>query len=87
MLGVSRITVRRALGALVQDGLLQPDPGRGWVVTGGPLIEPPDVSLSFTMAPERGLEPKAIVLVHKRGRIAYRADRYRFRTRLNVRPI
>jgi GntR family transcriptional regulator len=65
MFGVSRVTVRRALAALVEEGLLEPDPGRGWVVTAGSLGQPPNVLLSFTtMARERGLEPSAIVREH-----------------------
>jgi len=64
-LRVSRVTVRRALAALVEQGLLEPDPGRGWIVTAGHLGERPNVLLSFTtMARERGLEPTAVVRDH-----------------------
>lgn len=63
--GVSRVTVRRALGALVEEGLVEVAPGRGWFVATAPLSEPPNVLLSFTaMARERGLHPTAIVREH-----------------------
>jgi GntR family transcriptional regulator len=63
--GVSRVTVRRALGALVDEGVLEVAPGRGWFVATGPLSEPPNLLLSFTaMARARGLEPTAIVREH-----------------------
>jgi GntR family transcriptional regulator len=35
-LGVSRLTLRRALEALVAEGVLQRRPSRGWFVAGGP---------------------------------------------------
>ena len=47
-LHVSRTTVRRALAALSEDGLVESAPGRGTFVTGGPLIEPANGLLSFT---------------------------------------
>jgi len=63
--GVSRVTVRRALAALVEDGVLEVVPGRGCFVSIGPLSEEPNVLLSFTaMARARGLEPSAIVRDH-----------------------
>jgi GntR family transcriptional regulator len=63
--GVSRVTVRRALGSLVDEGVLEVAPGRGWFVATGPLSEPPNLLLSFTaMARARGLEPTAIVREH-----------------------
>jgi len=61
--GISRVTARRALMALENDGLIGAAPGRGWFVSDGPLSEPPNVLLSFTsLARARGLEPTARVL-------------------------
>ena len=62
-LNVSRLTLRRALKLLVDDGLLESAPGRGWFVPGGPISEPANVLLSFSdMARARGLTPSASVL-------------------------
>jgi GntR family transcriptional regulator len=62
-LNVSRLTLRKALKALVDDGLLESAPGRGWFVAGGPISEPANVLLSFSdMARARGLTPSATVL-------------------------
>jgi GntR family transcriptional regulator len=62
-LNVSRLTLRKALKALVDDGLLESVPGRGWFVAGGPISEPANVLLSFSdMARARGLTPSATVL-------------------------
>ncbi|MEO9174988.1 MAG: GntR family transcriptional regulator [Gaiellales bacterium] len=64
-LQVSRTTVRRALAALSEDGLVESAPGRGTFVTGGPLIEPANGLLSFTeLGRRRGLAPSARVLEH-----------------------
>ncbi|CAN5739593.1 GntR family transcriptional regulator [soil metagenome] len=61
--GISRVTARRALIALEEDGLIGASPGRGWFVTDGPLSEPPNMLLSFTaLARARGLAPTAKVL-------------------------
>lgn len=61
--GVSRMTVRKALGAVADQGLITPSWGRGWYVTDAPLSEPPNSLLSFTeLARERGLEPSSRVL-------------------------
>jgi len=61
--GISRVTARRALTALEEDGLISAAPGRGWFVTDGPLSEPPNMLLSFTaLARARGLEPTARIL-------------------------
>ena len=61
--GISRVTARRALAALVDEGLIEASPGKGWFVSDGPLSEPPNALLSFTaLALERGLEPTARVL-------------------------
>ena len=62
-LNVSRLTLRKALKLLVDDGLVESAPGRGWFVAGGPISEPANVLLSFSeMARARGLTPSARVL-------------------------
>lgn len=62
-LGVSRVTLRRALAELVEAGVLESSHGRGWYVTTGVLGEPPNALQSFTeTARARGLEPSARVL-------------------------
>jgi GntR family transcriptional regulator len=45
--GVSRVTVRRALGALSTAGMVYAIQGRGTFVASEPLAEPPNVLLSF----------------------------------------
>ena len=45
--GVSRVTVRRALASLAEDGLVHAVQGRGTFVPSGLLTEPPNVLLSF----------------------------------------
>ncbi len=63
---ISRVTARRALAALVDDGLIEASPGKGWFVSDGYLSEPPNALQSFTMlARARGLEPTARVLSHE----------------------
>ena len=60
---VSRVTLRRALRSLVEDGVLNPSQGRGWFVAPGPLSEPPNALLSFSkMAAALGLVPSARLL-------------------------
>jgi GntR family transcriptional regulator len=62
-LGVSRTTVRRALGALVADGLIESHVGRGAFVAGGRMSEPPNVLMSFSELGRRhGLTPSARVI-------------------------
>ncbi|MDR1430703.1 MAG: GntR family transcriptional regulator [Propionibacteriaceae bacterium] len=62
-LGVSRVTLRRALARLEQEGRLLRSAQRGWFVTGQIVGEPPSTLLSFTeMAQARGLTPTAQVL-------------------------
>ena len=46
--GVSRVTLRRALTMLVEEGVLESSAGRGWFVTTGVLGEPPNALRSFT---------------------------------------
>jgi GntR family transcriptional regulator len=63
-LGVSRVTLRRALSHLVEEGVLESSHGRGWYVTTGVLGEPPNMLRSFNQtAAARGLEASARVLV------------------------
>jgi GntR family transcriptional regulator len=47
-LGVSRVTVRSALRALVQDGLIESAPGRGHFVAPADFGEPPNRMMGFT---------------------------------------
>jgi GntR family transcriptional regulator len=62
-LKVSRITLRRALKTLDDEGLLESSPNRGWFVAGGPIGEPANVLMSFSeMASGRGLRASADVL-------------------------
>jgi GntR family transcriptional regulator len=63
--GVSRATVRQALTALAEGGLLQPSANRGWFVAGPQYTEGPNTLRSFTeTALDRGLRPTAAVLRH-----------------------
>ncbi len=66
LLGVSRSTLRQALGALEADGRVTRSAQRGWFVAPHTLGEPPSTLLSFTeMAIARGLRPTTRVLVHR----------------------
>jgi len=61
--GVSRSTLRLALGRLGEEGRLVPSAQRGWFVPQLVLGEPPSRLLSFTeLARSRGLHPGARVL-------------------------
>jgi GntR family transcriptional regulator len=60
--GVSRVTVRRALGALRDRGLVDSDSTRGWFVSAAALGEP-NALMSFSeMARSRGLRPGSRIL-------------------------
>ena len=62
-LGVSRATLRLALGRLESEGTLQRSAQRGWFVPQRMLGEPPSTLQSFTeMARARGLRPTARVM-------------------------
>ncbi|GMA23501.1 hypothetical protein GCM10025864_12600 [Luteimicrobium album] len=63
-LGISRVTLRKALGRLVEDGLLLPSHGRGWYVAQGPSPkEWPNSLESFSETARRmGLESSSRVL-------------------------
>lgn len=63
-LGVSRVTVRRALGALAGDGIIKSSTGRGsFVASLGMAGEPPNAFLSLSeLAAARGLEVSSRVL-------------------------
>ena len=64
-LGVSRVTVRKALATLVEDGVVEVAQGRGWFVAAEAVSDEPNVLLSFTaMAQARGLSPTATVRTH-----------------------
>jgi GntR family transcriptional regulator len=69
-LGVSRSTLRLALGRLAEEGLLDRSSQRGWFVRRDVVGEPPSTLQSFSeMAHARGLTPRAQVL-HQRTRSA-----------------
>lgn len=62
-LGVSRTTLRRALGMLAEQGKLRRSAQRGWFVPHQVMGEPPSVLQSFTeMARARGLRPTSHIL-------------------------
>ena len=78
-LGVSRATVRRALAALEDEGLIFVVQGRGTFVTSPRLVEPPNTLMSFTqLAAERGLTAGSHVLrAEVRPSTIAEADRFR----------
>lgn len=62
-MGVSRVTVRRALDALADDGLVRATRGSGRFVSDTALAEPPNALLSFTeLGAQRGLRATSQVL-------------------------
>lgn len=64
--GVSRVTVRNALGRLAEEGRLESVLGSGWFVAPRVVGEPPSVLQTFSeMARARGLRPTARVLVQR----------------------
>jgi GntR family transcriptional regulator len=64
-LGVSRVTLRKALSRLAEEGRLERSAQRGWFVPSRVVGEPPGVLLSFTeLAHARGLRARGRVLEH-----------------------
>lgn len=64
--GVSRVTLRRALRELADDGVIVPAAGRGWFVTDQRVVDSVSALASFTeLAVQRGLQPTADVLKHE----------------------
>jgi GntR family transcriptional regulator len=64
-LGVSRVTLRKALGRLAEEGRLERSSQRGWFVPSQVVGEPPGILLSFTeLARARGLRARGRVLEH-----------------------
>ncbi|WP_411158332.1 GntR family transcriptional regulator [Streptomyces sp. CBMA29] len=64
-LGISRVTLRKALGHLVEEGVLSASHGRGWYVTqSAPKKEWPNSLESFSETAARmGLKPHSKVLM------------------------
>jgi len=61
--GVSRVTVRRALSSLVEQGRVEKGRNGRWVVSREPVAEPTDALMSFTeLAERRGLRCWSLVL-------------------------
>lgn len=66
-LGVSRSTLRQALGRLADEGKLERSSQRGWFVRDAVVGEPPSTLQSFSeMARARGLRARARILEHRR---------------------
>jgi GntR family transcriptional regulator len=63
MLEISRVTLRKALAALVDEGVLRPAHGRGWYVTAPQRNDWPNTLESFSETAHRmGLVPTSRVL-------------------------
>jgi GntR family transcriptional regulator len=63
MLGISRVTLRKALVALVEQGVLRAAHGRGWFVAAGTPNDWPNTLESFSETARRmGLTPTSVVL-------------------------
>jgi GntR family transcriptional regulator len=63
LLGISRVTLRRALAALVEEGVLRSAHGRGWYVAAAERKEWPNTLESFSETARRmGLVPTSRVL-------------------------
>lgn len=61
--GISRITVRQAISALVQEGLLYSTAGKGTFVCGSALTEELQPLSSFTQDLERrGMRPRSVLI-------------------------
>ena len=63
-MSISRVTLRRALQSLVEEGVLTASHGRGWYVATDPPREFPNTLESFSETAARlGLQPSSEVLV------------------------
>lgn len=68
MLGISRVTLRKALTALVDEGVLRAAQGRGWYVAAAERKEWPNTLESFSETARRmGLVPTSRVLRRESG--------------------
>ena len=66
-LGVSRVTLRRALGTLAERGMVTPSHGRAWFVTDSLLGELPNMLQSLSeLAASRRLRATSLVLLARR---------------------
>ena len=74
-LGVSRSTLRQALGELAQQGTLERSSQRGWFVAHHVVGEPPSTLQSFTeMARARGLTPQSRILAERQRPASFSID-------------
>lgn len=81
-IGVSRVTLRKALTSLQSDGLVESSAQRGWFIPETPLSEPPNVLQSFTeMARNAGFAVTTRVIAH-----TVRTATYEEAKQLNVAP-
>ena len=71
-LAISRVTLRRALTSLVDEGVLRPAHGRGWYVTSAERSDWPNTLESFSETARRmGLVPSSLVLRSELGTASY----------------